>query len=211
MYIMAKPARLSRIQCLSLMELVTGHGRCPPQIKAVSQSCERAATGFVEGLSLPHHRLEAFGQKSTDRSALLGSEDTRFTKKIRIELERNVRFHAFPKHAITCSTNLRANGGQVNPRSSSALYQAVGSGRLDDARCVTPCGQAWGGYSLFAEAAVAGSHVRMRVARRRRPKGRHYGCVLCGTRFQLCHVNSRVRGAKVAEDLALVVAAKAVA
>ena len=41
-----------------------------------------------------------------------------------------------------------------------------------------------------------------------RPEGRHYDC---GYARQLSHVNSRVRGAKVAEDLVLIVAAEAVA
>jgi len=78
------------------MKLLPGRRRRPTQIEPFSQSSEGSPAGALKWMAFAHERLQAVRDQRAHRAAFLGSNHLRFAEKVRIELERNVRFHSDP-------------------------------------------------------------------------------------------------------------------
>src|ERR1700681_3200750 len=70
---------------LTLMELVAGGGRRPPQIEPLAEPRERSAPGLVERLPFANQCFDPLRQERADRPALLGGEDAGLAKQVGVE------------------------------------------------------------------------------------------------------------------------------
>ncbi|HEY3380875.1 MAG TPA: hypothetical protein VGK32_03860 [Vicinamibacterales bacterium] len=62
------------------MEFVPRFGGRPLKIETFTEPGQGASAGIVEGLSLPHDRLEAIGQKGADGPSFFGSHHSCFSQ-----------------------------------------------------------------------------------------------------------------------------------
>jgi hypothetical protein len=67
------------------MEFVSRFGRRPLKVETLPEASKGPPAGLVEGLSFPHDRLEAIGQKGADGPSFFGSHHSRFSQQIRVE------------------------------------------------------------------------------------------------------------------------------
>src|SRR5580704_2486080 len=77
---------------LSLMDLVTGGGRRPPEIEPLAEPRQRPALRLVERFPFANQGFEPLRKERADRPALLGGENTGLAKQVGVEFECHIGF-----------------------------------------------------------------------------------------------------------------------